>query len=96
MRVSRRVSGFYKPVLLILSVCAIIYLVQDSKSDTEDDIEETNVSIVYHFTFLLIWCIFASQKRKRERSPSLITARDIQRTMILAIMKLAAAKIFQI
>lgn len=54
MRVSRRVSGFYKPVLLILSVCAIIYLVQDSKSDTEDDIEETNVSIVYHFTFLLI------------------------------------------
>ena len=41
MRVSRRISGFYKPILLILSVFAIIYLVQDSNSDDDERTDST-------------------------------------------------------
>ena len=35
MRVSRRLSGFYKPALLIGSLLAIIYLVNDSTADVD-------------------------------------------------------------
>ena len=43
MRVSRRLSGFYKPALLIGSLLAIIYLVNDSRSDLSDKSPKSNV-----------------------------------------------------